>query len=794
LDVILQTYKKGKTGNPIRGISQLRYLLAKYNNEDEDRANEIIRELNHTLGIDVDTAASSSGSSGTTGGGDPVAQAMVRLAESNGDIFFKDMFGQPHAIINTGNHIELVSMETRKFAYHLRTLLRRNKNRRIVSKDSVEKAIETLKAEAIVEGRTIPLHLRVAWKKKNEIIYYDPTDDSWSCIAIERDIITWQMLPAGSLTGYPIAELRNPNSKLTDRPVLFTRYTQMPQVMPDRNYPHDVMQQFIDRCTNIRNPKDQLLFKAYLVTLFIPDIAHPILLLKGVKGAAKSILETEVKRIIDPSQIELLILNNNVKEFIIQLAHNYYNAYDNVIKIPKSYNTPIEVFDVKGLYPTVMILHNLSFETVCCTCCRDKPEARVQQSIMDSINEGLRNKIKSKEVYESEKRSERYWICLRNRGAIPMIISKFKQERDHHRVLGDEPMSQALKVMMNSIYGLFGSDGIFEFQDYRVAELVTAFARLKLLEMKELAKRLFAMNIIYGDTDSIFISGINEERRHELVNSFIAACKQNLEVEVDHQNTFTRSMLISKKHYIGIQLDGKVVIKGMEGKKRDRPPFFNQVFSQLIDDYRNEADLSLNILKAFKQLEVAEVDPSLLAYSVVLNKDPEEYQSHTPQHKIGISMNKEAGSLIKYYKTGQEEDGYKGYSTNYQDLNIDVYKEELWKIVRDILILQGYAIQKLEDQIFAEAVEEDVLSNTSLKIVETEEQQQKRHRRSELNVQRDESLTKYLLTTISQLCYIVTYLNYSQFFCIYLILNVNAVEYRDAAADHIVTGELYQQW
>jgi DNA polymerase elongation subunit (family B) len=67
---------------------------------------------------------------------------------------------------------------------------------------------------------------------------------------------------------------------------------------------------------------------------------------------------------------------------------------------PKSYDTPIEVFDVKGLYPTVMILHNLSFETVCCTCCRDKPEARVQQSIMDSINEGLRNKIKSKEVIE----------------------------------------------------------------------------------------------------------------------------------------------------------------------------------------------------------------------------------------------------------------------------------------------------------------------------------------------------------------------------------------------------------
>lgn len=96
---------------------------------------------------------------------------------------------------------------------------------------------------------------------------------------------------------------------------------------------------------------------------------------------------------------------------------------------------------------------------------------------------------------------------------------------------------------------------------------------------------------------------------------------------MDHQNAFVRSLLISKKHYIGIQADGKVIIKGMEGKKRDRPIFFNHVFGQLIDDYKNnnKDDLTLNVLKAFKQLEAAEVDPSLLSYSIILNKDPDDY-------------------------------------------------------------------------------------------------------------------------------------------------------------------------
>lgn len=140
---------------------------------------------------------------------------------------------------------------------------------------------------------------------------------------------------------------------------------------------------------------------------------------------------------------------------------------------------------------------------------------------------------------------------------------------------------------MNSIYGLFGSDGIFAFQDYRVAELVTAFARQKLLEMKQLANKQFQMNIIYGDTDSIFVSGINKSEKinhHLTADDFTSACKRNLGVDVDHQNTFVRSILIAKKHYIGIQADGKVIVKGMEGKKRDRPPFFNQVFNRLIED------------------------------------------------------------------------------------------------------------------------------------------------------------------------------------------------------------------
>jgi hypothetical protein len=154
------------------------------------------------------------------------------------------------------------------------------------------------------------------------------------------------------------------------------------------------------------------------------------------------------------------------------------------------------------------------------------------------------------------------------------------------------------------------------------------------------------------------------------------------------------------------------------------------------------------VLKAFKQLESAEVDPSLLAYSLILNKDPDNYQSYTPQHKIGKSLNKEPGSLIKYYKTGQQQDGYKGYSINYHDLDIDVYKVELWKLIKDVLRLLDHDIQKLEDQIFLTTIEDDNNDDVTLFGTIYTSRVNKRndinnYDKNANNIQRNESLDKY---------------------------------------------------
>jgi DNA polymerase, archaea type len=138
-------------------------------------------------------------------------------------------------------------------------------------------------------------------------------------------------------------------------------------------------------------------------------------------------------------------------------------------------NQSVYVLDVKSLYPTMMINNNISFETVNCDCCRNNPNAKVPKEIMDLIDKNL---------LEEEKRRDPYWICKdpNYKGIIPRLLIQYREERFRQQELGNNSMQLALKNLINSAYGLFGSK-FFEFSDYRVAELTTAFGKSTTLQM-----------------------------------------------------------------------------------------------------------------------------------------------------------------------------------------------------------------------------------------------------------------------------------------------------------------------
>jgi len=79
--------------------------------------------------------------------------------------------------------------------------------------------------------------------------------------------------------------------------------------------------------------EDKLLVMVFLISLFIPGIAHPILAVCGDQGSAKSFLCSIINRLIDPTLTERIIQPKNERDLIQTLRQKYASVLDNISKI-----------------------------------------------------------------------------------------------------------------------------------------------------------------------------------------------------------------------------------------------------------------------------------------------------------------------------------------------------------------------------------------------------------------------------------------------------------------------------
>ena len=78
------------------------------------------------------------------------------------------------------------------------------------------------------------------------------------------------------------------------------------------------------------SPAHQLLVQVHLVTCLIPNIDHPIPVIAGDHGAAKSTLSGILRCLVDPAHEALLSLPNDQNELALLLARNYMPVFDNL--------------------------------------------------------------------------------------------------------------------------------------------------------------------------------------------------------------------------------------------------------------------------------------------------------------------------------------------------------------------------------------------------------------------------------------------------------------------------------
>lgn len=361
-----------------------------------------------------------------------------------------------------------------------------------------------------------------------------------------------------------------------------------------------------------------------------------------------------------------------------------------VLQPKRGLHQGVHVFDVTSLYPTMIIQYNLSPETVNCPCCKNNPKAK----------ELIKSEIIQELVYVPKE--ENYWICHGRQGLFPKLLQQLTEQRIKYKNSGKAIESLAVKAIINSGYGVFGHP-YFKYYDPRVAELVTAFGRYTLNRMQKIASDL-GFEVLYGDTDSLFVNNL---ARTEDAVRFIQECKNQLDIEVTLEKIFSKLILAGKKHYVGIPLEStkEPVIKGMEGIKSDRPKFIHKTFMQLVDDIKNDTNPIPNLKLTIDDLNHRSVPVEMLAISLVLRKNPDEYTNDCKQRRLGIKLKLRKGDILTYYKSYAEESIHEinsrlrntrivSESDNPNDISYAKYKDMLLSSIKDTLEILGFDAEK----------------------------------------------------------------------------------------------------
>lgn len=233
---------------------------------------------------------------------DKETQAEVLIRLGSGSTYLHDNQDQAYAVVNVDNHPEITKVKSRKFKLWLQKLYY-DETKKAPAADAMNQALGVLESRAIFDGEECTLHKRVA--EQNGIFYYDLSDKSCRVVQITSK-------------GCVILE---------EPPTLFLKTKNLkPQLEPC--FTGDLT--LIKKHFRFKNNDDVLLFMVYLVACLVPDIPHPILVLAGEKGAAKSTSMRMTRAIVDPAVQDLMSMPNSKEDFVLSLANNYMPSFDNL--------------------------------------------------------------------------------------------------------------------------------------------------------------------------------------------------------------------------------------------------------------------------------------------------------------------------------------------------------------------------------------------------------------------------------------------------------------------------------
>ena len=398
--------------------------------------------------------------------------------------------------------------------------------------------------------------------------------------------------------------------------------------------------------------EDELVMKLILVLARISKMPMEDVSRQGVSRWIRNFMHHEHRRknMLIPNAEDILAIKGKTATKAIIKGKKYKGAI--VVEPTPGVHFNVSVMDFPSLYPSIIKVWNLGYQSILCP----HPECR-KNLVPDTP----------------------HWVCTKKRALESLLIGSLRdlrvrwyKPRSKDKNLSAELRSWynliqgALKVILNASYGVFGAES-FDLYCPPVAEATAAIGRHSITQILNQAKNL-GIQVLYGDTDSIFLKNPSKEQIERLSQWTEQELKMSLDVDkVYRYAVFSQR----KKNYLGVFEDGSVDVKGLTGKKKHIPLYIKKAFDRMKerlamvktpeDFEKAKKDIAEIVRDCYVRLKRREWESmEELAFNVVLGEEPDHYTKTTPQHvkaarilqKRGMKL--KAGDLISFVKVTKE--------------------------------------------------------------------------------------------------------------------------------------------
>ncbi|MGR5434112.1 DNA polymerase II [Vibrio owensii] len=270
----------------------------------------------------------------------------------------------------------------------------------------------------------------------------------------------------------------------------------------------------------------------------------------------------------------------------------------------------------------------------------------------------------------------------RSKHFLPEMIEKLWAARDVAKKNNEKAFSQAIKIIMNSFYGVLGSSGC-RFFDTRLASSITMRGHEIMKQTKVLIEDK-GYQVIYGDTDSTFVSlngAYNQTDADKIGNELVDYINQwwndhlrseynlNSILELEYETHYRKFLMPtirgaetgSKKRYAGLIGEGeqeRIIFKGLESARTDWTPLAQRFQNTLYQMIFHGEDPSDYVREMVEKTNAGEFDDQLV-YQKRLRRKLHEYQKNIPPQvraaRLADDINAKLGRPLQYQNRGRIE-------------------------------------------------------------------------------------------------------------------------------------------